>query len=466
MSPDIAISVENVSKAYRIWNDPAARLQSPLLRTAAGLLPQGSKLRNGIEGKASRYYRDFYALRDISFQVRKGESVGIIGRNGSGKSTLLQIIAGTLQPTAGSVKVNGRVAALLELGSGFNPEFTGRENVYLNAAVLGLSREETDARFDNIAAFADIGDFLDQPVKTYSSGMIMRIAFAIQTAVDPQIMIIDEALSVGDESFQRKCFARLEKLKATGSSLLFVSHSAAQIIELCNHAILINKGHILIDGLPKSVVTRYHQQLYAAPPANETIQEQSLPYSDKTNTNPEWQVTTLNPPPNNISFYNANAYTPATISYPQSGAIISSPNILDLSGRLVNHITRGKSYLYQYDVDITMPIKGVRFGAMIKTITGLEFGGMASHCHLERIAEVYPGQKFKIRFRFTCRMIPGTYFINAGVLALSGTGEEYFAHRLIDAISIKVQYEPDLPVNGLVDLLDYVEIAQHSFVKE
>lgn len=257
MSGDLAISVENVSKAYRIWNDPAARLKAPLIGAAAGVFPRGSAPHRTLAAKETSYYRDFFALKDVSFEVRKGESMGIMGRNGSGKSTLLQIIAGTLQPTGGSVRVNGRVAALLELGSGFNPDFTGRENVYLNAAVLGLTRAETEARFDQIAAFADIGEFLEQPAKTYSSGMMMRLAFAVQTAVDPEILIVDEALSVGDAPFQARCFARIRALLDRGVSVLFVSHDLGSIRSFCTTALYLHSGETVSHGAAKTVCDRY-----------------------------------------------------------------------------------------------------------------------------------------------------------------------------------------------------------------
>ena len=200
MSSEISIKVENLSKCYQVYEQPRDRLRQfvmPRIRRMAGLKPK-------------QYFREFWALRDVSFEVKKGETVGIIGRNGSGKSTLLQMICGTLNPSSGSITGTGRISALLELGSGFNPEFTGRENVYMNAAVLGLDKEEIDARFDGIAAFADIGDFIEQPVKTFSSGMVVRLAFSVAINVDPEILIVDEALSVGDELFQRKCFSRIE----------------------------------------------------------------------------------------------------------------------------------------------------------------------------------------------------------------------------------------------------------------
>jgi len=218
MSSEIVLKVENIGKRYEIYEVPHHRLLQTLLR--------GRK----------QFYKEFWALRDVSFEVKKGECLGIIGRNGCGKSTLLQIIAGTLAPTTGSVSVNGKIAALLELGSGFNPEFTGRENVYMNGAIMGLSKAEMDQKFDEIAAFADIGEFIDQPVKIYSSGMYVRLAFAAAINVDPDILIIDEALSVGDELFQRKCFSRIEAIKSSGATILFVSHSGGTIVELCDRA--------------------------------------------------------------------------------------------------------------------------------------------------------------------------------------------------------------------------------------
>ena len=258
------ISVRNVSKAYRIWETPAQRLLSPGYAAIAGLLPGAAG--DALRRKASAGYRDFFALQNVSFDVRKGEAVGIIGRNGSGKSTLLQIIAGTLQPSDGSLDVKGRVAALLELGSGFNPEFTGRENVYLNGSVLGFSRSEIDARFDEVAAFADIGDFIEQPVKTYSSGMMVRLAFALQTAVEPEIFIVDEALSVGDFFFQQKCFKRIAELRANGTTLLFVSHDMGSVRDLCHRALYLKGGRTVDFGESQHVISLYLREDTGAPP--------------------------------------------------------------------------------------------------------------------------------------------------------------------------------------------------------
>ena len=248
-SDDVAIRVQNLSKCYQIYNAPRDRLKqfvAPRLQRMAGQTPK-------------QYFREFWALKDVSCEVKRGEAVGIIGRNGAGKSTLLQLICGTLSPTSGSVDVAGTVAALLELGSGFNPEFTGRENVCLNASMLGLTSEEIDEKFDEIAAFADIGDFLEQPTKTYSSGMLMRLAFAVNTSVDPDILIVDEALGVGDAPFQSKCFKRLRQLIDNGTSILFVSHDISTVRSICSRALWLKNGQVEWWGDAKEVAKEYER---------------------------------------------------------------------------------------------------------------------------------------------------------------------------------------------------------------
>ncbi|WP_127960351.1 ABC transporter ATP-binding protein [Serratia microhaemolytica] len=252
MSSKFAIKIEGVSKCYQIYDRPYDRLKQfllPPMQRRFGLAP-------------NQYYREFWALNGVTFDVKKGEAVGIIGRNGSGKSTLLQIITGTLTPTSGTVTTCGRIAALLELGSGFNPEFTGRENVYLNGALLGFSTEQINEKFDSIAAFADIGEHLDQPVKTYSSGMLVRLAFAVQVQVEPDILIVDEALAVGDALFQKRCFQRIEKLTSNGTTLLFVSHDQESVRTLTSRALLLNKGNVLEWGVSSEVVLKYRKFLH------------------------------------------------------------------------------------------------------------------------------------------------------------------------------------------------------------
>jgi lipopolysaccharide transport system ATP-binding protein len=258
-SDEIVIDVRNLSKRYEIYNTPRDRLKQlvlPRLHRAANRA--GVAVHVVQKRPPPSYFREFWALRDISFQVRRGETLGIIGRNGSGKSTLLQILAGTLAPTLGEAQVTGRIAALLELGSGFNPEFTGRDNVFLNGRILGLSQKEIEARYEQIVEFADIGDFIDQPVKTYSSGMFVRLAFAVQAHIDASIIIIDEALAVGDVFFRQKCYSRLERLRCSGAAILLVSHSMADVEQHCDSAILLDHGHVLSSGSAAEAIKQYY----------------------------------------------------------------------------------------------------------------------------------------------------------------------------------------------------------------
>jgi len=267
---DVVVSVRNLSKSYRVWKSPLDRLKSPILSYLARLIPGNNKLSQFLNAKAARAYQDFYALHQVSFDIHRGTSFGILGRNGSGKSTLLQIIAGTLNPTGGEMITNGRVAALLELGAGFNPEFSGRENVYMNASILGISKRTIDERFDDIAAFADIGDFMDQPVKTYSSGMYVRLAFSVIVHVDADVLIIDEALAVGDVFFVQKCMRFLKKFQERGV-LLFVSHDLPSINRLCDQALWLDKGAVRQRGLPKDVTESYFSAFYSGAESEEEV---------------------------------------------------------------------------------------------------------------------------------------------------------------------------------------------------
>jgi lipopolysaccharide transport system ATP-binding protein len=238
---DIAISVKNLSKKYHLYESPQHRMKEAL------------------HPFRKKYHRDFWALKDVSFEVKKGETVGIIGKNGSGKSTLLQIICGTLTPSGGEISVNGRISALLELGAGFNPEFTGKQNIYMNGALMGFTEEQMDERYDAIDSFADIGEFIDQPVKIYSSGMYVRLAFAAAINVNPDILVVDEALSVGDMFFQAKCMAKMKKMMDNGTTLLFVSHDTGSVKSLCQKALLLNDGQMILYDSADKAVERYFE---------------------------------------------------------------------------------------------------------------------------------------------------------------------------------------------------------------
>ena len=260
----VAIRVDAVSKTFRTWASPAQRLIVPMLHRAGGLLAHALPgLAARLQASARRRIHVHEALRDISFTLQRGEALGIVGLNGSGKSTLLQIIAGVLPATTGTVETHGRVAALLELGSGFNPELTGRENIHINAAILGLDRRQVEARLADIIAFADIGDYVDQPVKTYSSGMALRLAFSVQVHIDPDILIVDEALAVGDAAFQAKAMTRIQETLARGTTLLFVGHDLNAIRAFCQRAILLEEGRVATQGSPEEVIEEYLYRVHA-----------------------------------------------------------------------------------------------------------------------------------------------------------------------------------------------------------
>lgn len=284
---DIVIDVRNLCKRYEIYNKPSDRLKQLILPNV-----QQAVNRTGVALKIAKhrprphYFREFWALNDISFQVRRGETFGIIGRNGSGKSTLLQILAGTLAQTSGEATVNGRIAALLELGSGFDPEFTGRENVFLNGRILGLTQKEIEARYDQIIEFADIGDFIDQPLKTYSSGMSVRLAFAVQAHIDASIVIIDEALAVGDVFFRQKCYARLEQIRNSGAAILLVSHSMPEIEQYCERALLLNHGTQRFIGSSSEAAKHYYLLHQPQAPAVDRQSKEAAPQPLPNQTSP------------------------------------------------------------------------------------------------------------------------------------------------------------------------------------
>ncbi len=323
MSSDFAIAVNNLSKCYQIYDRPQDRLKQMLL--------QGKR----------RYYREFWALKDVSFEIKKGETVGIVGRNGSGKSTLLQIICGTLNATSGTIQTNGRIAALLELGSGFNPEFSGRENIYLNGAIHGLSRENIEKKIDSILGFADIGDFIDQPVKTYSSGMYARLAFSASMFVDPAILIIDEILAVGDAPFQAKCMRAFHKLRDDGCAIIIVSHDAYMIKNFCQTALYLKRGAPNLFGQSSFVVDQYNLEIEKAVASNLAADRKdkhsNLLIENNDNTS-LFQIT-------NIDLLNANAETIKTIKTGDSISLNFKYHTIANTSNLITFVVN----LYRHD---------------------------------------------------------------------------------------------------------------------
>jgi len=440
---DVAISLESVSKTYQIFAKPVDRLKQLIWPTE------------------KKFYREFPALSDISFSINRGETVGIIGRNGSGKSTLLQLICKTLHPSSGTIALNGRVAALLELGAGFNPEFTGRENVFLNAAILGLDQKEIESCFDAIADFAGLGDFIEQPVKTYSSGMYVRLAFATAINVDPDILIIDEALSVGDEAFQRKCFARIEQIQENGGTILFVSHSASSIVQLCSRAILLDSGEKILEGRPKFVVNQYQRLMnlsgdgaQLARSEIKAIKHETAMAEDIETPEDEHIEGSINQTSPNVSleFFDPNLVSQSRVDYEQKGARIRDLCILNAHGENVNTLQMGRKYTYQYHVDFSLDAKNVAFGMLIKTVNGVELSGATTTFKKDLpLRHVRKNETARLSFEFMCNLMPGTYFVNAGIVH-EIDHERHFMHRILDGLIFQVACETELEAVGLVDL--------------
>lgn len=458
MSSESLVEVRDLHKSFPVYDKPHHRLFQMLSRS-----------------KDQRWYREFEALREIDFHIERGETVGIVGRNGSGKSTLLQLICGTLAPSRGEVQVRGRVAALLELGAGFNPEFTGRENVFMNGTVLGLTHAAIHDRLAEILAFANIGDFIDRPVKTYSSGMYVRLAFAVAIHVEPDLLVVDEALSVGDEAFQRKCFARIEKLREGGSTILFVSHAAGTVIELCDRAILLDGGEMLADGTPKAVISRYQRMLYAPEERVQELREQmrremKLPRQAEEQVATDAPVAITEEPvvaASTISnaymeaYFDENLRSDNELTYAGQGARIEDPHILTMAGNRVNVLNAGERYVYTYSVYFERGIAFVRFGMLIKTLTGVELAGAVSARAEQSIVWVEQGAQLKLSFEFECRLAPGAYFMNAGVQGRIGEEETYLDRR-IDALMFKVMPRTDRLATGFIDLVGPAKVELHG----
>lgn len=429
---EIAIKVSNLSKCYQIYDKPHDRLKQSIY----------PRLQRLVGKPAKQYHREFWALKDVSFEVKKGETVGIVGRNGSGKSTLLQMICGTLNPTSGSVTTHGRIAALLELGSGFNPEFTGRENVYMNASILGLSQDEIDARFDDIAKFADISEFIEQPVKAYSSGMMVRLAFAVIAHVDADILVIDEALAVGDAFFTQKCMRFLRNFMKTGT-VLFVSHDTGAVVNLCNRAILLDHGSVLADDHPKVVTEHYLAKLYEN---SQPIDESSILESPGKNSQQQIAVeyrdmrealingSTLR---NDIEIFR---FVPNQQSgFGAGGAVVTSVRLLDIKGTPLSWVIGGEDVSFEVvcivKQDLFHPIVGFQFKDRLGQII---FGDNTFLADQFNSFSVNADEELVARFDFRMPILPsGDYSVTVAIA--DGTQDSHIQHHWVhDAIVIRV----------------------------
>lgn len=432
----VAISVNELSKTYKIYKTPQDRLKQILW-----------------PGK-NEFFTPYDALKNVSFSINRGETIGVVGRNGSGKSTLLQLIVGTLAPSQGNIEVNGKIAALLELGAGFNQEYTGRENVFLNAALLGMSDSEIASKYDLIQRFANIGDFIDQPVKTYSSGMYVRLAFAVAIHSDPDILIVDEALSVGDEAFQRKCFAKIESIQEKGATIIFVSHSAGQILQLCSKAILLDGGEKICEGSPKFVVNNY-QRLVNLSQSEALIAREDIKQLNETSLD-EQDITIIDEEIDNyqaLEFFDPKFISDSRVIYESQGAEIRNIRILNSNGDKVNTLEFGKQYKYVYEAHFQSTSHAVGCGMLVKSVTGVELaGGTTSYNSDLLIPVVYEGETIEAEFQFMCNLTQGTYLINAGLTG-EKDGENCFLHRILDALIFKVIDKDKQIATGFFNML-------------
>lgn len=406
---EIVIELKNVSKVYRLFGNKADRMKEAL------------------HPFKKKYHKEFYALNDINLQVKKGEVLGIVGMNGSGKSTLLKIIAGIIQPTSGSVKVKGNVVPLLELGAGFNPEFTGLENIYFYNSILGFSRKETEALVPKILEFAEIGEFIHQPIKTYSSGMRARLSFAVSVNINPDILIIDEILSVGDDLFRRKSFARIEEFFKAGKTVLFVSHSEGNVNQLCSRAIMLHQGKVVLRGMTKIVTMNYARFLFSNVEKRKLLLEdfaKGLKHDQMPHEKPSSKTetpTTLNESEKSINSKDKPCFLPNFI--PKSTVItqnarlkVSNISLQTLAGQPVNVLCQHEDYIVTFKVDFFEETGFINFGIGFKTERGVDIAWKLFPGKMKYLSEFFhSGDSAIIKWQFSCLFMPGTYFINMGI---------------------------------------------------
>ena len=419
MQKNSAIKVTNLTKIYKLYKEPIDRLKEAL---------------NPFK---KSYHDDFYALKGITFEIKKGETVGIIGRNGSGKSTLLKIITGILTPSTGRVNIHGKISAILELGAGFNPEMSGMENIYLSTSINGMSKQDTDNKIEEIKAFAELGDFIYQPVKTYSSGMKARLGFAVAINIEPDILIVDEALAVGDAAFQRKCFAKMEQIRGAGTTILFVSHSESNIVSLCTRAIWLSNGEKIIDGSPKLVTGLYmknsqKKQIDKAEVKKEFLElEKNSGKKDETKKKVSKKQKKLEIE----EFYDPSLKPNSTIYYEEKGARISDVKITTLDGKEVNVLSHGEEYLFVYVVDFFNNFNNVQFGMLLKTLNGIDLGGGVIPS-IKGYVSVGNG-RHTVQFQFTCLVNNGVYALNCSTRMIVN-GDIKILHKIVDIYMIRV----------------------------
>lgn len=414
------IKLDGIGKVYKVYNRQIDRIKEALLPS-----PGGS------------YFRPFHALTDISISIPRGETVGVIGRNGSGKSTLLQIICGILQPTRGHLNVDGRVSALLELGAGFNPEFTGRENVYLNASILGLEKSEIDSCFDKIVSFSGIEEFIDRPVKTYSSGMYVRLAFAVAINVSPDILVVDEALSVGDTLFQAKCFAKFREFQEMGVTILFVTHSLDLITRYCSSAYLLDRGRLVASGKPKSVVDQYNRLLVDISSTEKGENKSADTASEEKESGTEEHDRERQVADHMQASEQRFALNPDESRYGNAKAEIVEAGIFSEDKQPQQSLVRGERYEFRMRVRFRNRIKQPIFAFTVKDVKGFDISGANTLYHEIDTGTFFEGDEVEISFVHTISLNAGGYLLSFGCAGFE-EGEYIVYDRRYDLMSFDV----------------------------
>ena len=440
MDKNIAISVMDVSKIYRLYDKPIDRLKEALSPTH------------------KKYHKEFFALDKLSFNVEKGSTVGIIGTNGSGKSTILKIITGVLNPSTGSVKVDGNISALLELGAGFNSDYTGIENIYMNGTMMGFSREEMEKKLPEILEFADIGDFVYQPVKTYSSGMFVRLAFALAINVEPEILIVDEALSVGDVFFQSKCYAKMEEIRKKGTTILMVTHDMGSIIKYCDKVVLLNKGKFLAEGSARDMVDLYKKILAGQ------FDETSMELSD-FNSGVVEDLANIKMSKEDAFMKTTNelmkakmTINPSLTEYGDGRASIMDFGIVDAKGSISNLLMKGEYFYIKEKIRFNSKIKSPIFTYTIKDKKGTELSGTNTMLEAAKVEEVDEGDVYEVSFKQKMTLQGGEYLLSMSCTGFE-EGDLQVYHRLYDVASITVISNKNTV--GIFDMESEVEIKLH-----
>lgn len=448
----IVITVKNLTKVYKLYDR------------------NFNRLKEFIHPLRKKYHRRFSALKNVSFNVRKGEVLGIIGENGAGKTSLLNIITGVVTPSSGQVTTRGKVSALLGLGTSFNPELTGIENIYFNATIQGYQKEEMDEKLDMILSFADIGDFIYQPIKTYSSGMNARLGFAVAINIDPEILIVDEILAVGDVLFKRKCYSKIRQFMEEGKTILFVSHSVPTINELCTRVLLMDQGELLLESFP-NLVTKYYQKLLYATDFNQIKIRKEIIQLNKDDEKKRDFVKKISngdlgkefneeifdrSEKEELEFEQKAFFVPdftpkSTVEYENHGIDIDDIHIRTLDDLKVNALVMNEDYIFSYNVSFNIDAENVLFGVRFKTKKGLNISGLNSLKDKKLVKEVQKGEKYLIEFNFKCILLPGTYFIDTGIGSFYDNDIVYLK-RVVDCMVFEVQNIADIKYSGIVHL--------------